>query len=195
MIIGRIITNDKRLKTLEFVEKTDKVSIHNDKIPTLIVGKSVAEELYGKDNIKVFNKQIDQYTYWTFSKSERRIDYEKDLENFNKLLIDRLRKSIKYRYFNILTSTLSGVKSFLSFIYNDEPKTCYITKSHIYIAYDKWVFGISVDILEYIGISLSKVINRISEVKSIRLINGERYFTADLNKYVKDDKIMTAYLL
>ena len=111
MIIGRIITNDKRLKTLEFVEKTDKVSIHNDRIPTLIVGKSVAEGLYGKDNIKVFNKQIDQYTYWTFSKSERRIDYEKDLENFNKLLIDRLRKSIKYPNLDIKR------REIISFIY------------------------------------------------------------------------------
>ena len=195
MIIGRIITDSKRIKTLEFVEKTDKISVHDDKIPTLIVGKTIAEELYGKDNIKVFNKQIDQYTYWTFSKSERRIEYEKDLENFNRLLIDRLRKSIRYRYFDVLTSSLSSVKSFLSFIYNDEPKTCYIIKSHIYIAYNKWVFGLSVDILEYIGISLDKVISKLGALKSIKLVNGERHFTAELNKYVKDDKIMTTYLL
>ena len=55
MIIGRIITDSKRIKPLEFVEKTDRISVHDDKIPTLIVGKTIAEELYGKDNIKELN--------------------------------------------------------------------------------------------------------------------------------------------
>ena len=103
MVIGRIITNDKKLRVLDFVEKVNVIAKYDDKIPTLIIGKDIAEELYGKENIKVLNKQINDYTYWTFSKSERRVEFEKDLEKFNTMLFNKLSKCCS----NISSKTFS----------------------------------------------------------------------------------------
>lgn len=195
MVIGRIITNDKKLRVLDFVEKVNVIAKYDDKIPTLIIGKDIAEELYGKENIKVLNKQINDYTYWTFSKSERRVEFEKDLEKFNMMLFNKLSKSIKYHFFDVITAPLSSIKSFISFLKNDAPKTCYITKQHIYISHKKWVFGVSLDTLIYLGISKDKIINKIKQIKSIRLITEEHYFSTEMNKYIKGNKILLAYLL
>ena len=99
MYIGRIITKGKNLETLDFVEVTTKFEKGDNSIPTLIIGKENAEKIYGKENIHVLDKKIEDNVYWTFGKLERRNDFERDLQSFNKLLLDNLLGS---NIFNIL---------------------------------------------------------------------------------------------
>ena len=54
MYIGRVITNSKKIEVLDFIDKTADVSKVNGDIPTLIVGKSFAESIYGKENVRIF---------------------------------------------------------------------------------------------------------------------------------------------
>ena len=61
MNIGRIITKNKNIDTLDFVDVTEHIGNIDNFIPTLIVGKKNAEEIYGKDNVKVLDKKIISY--------------------------------------------------------------------------------------------------------------------------------------
>ena len=72
MYIGRIITKNKNINTLDFVDVTKNVGSIDNFTPTLIIGKKKAEEIYGKENIKVLDKKITNNVSWTFDKVERR---------------------------------------------------------------------------------------------------------------------------
>ena len=79
--IGRIITTGKIDGVSEFIDVTKDTSsvVDNDtKIPTLIIGYKKAQEICG--SLKTRDRQIGKNLYWTFSKRERRVDYEPDLE-------------------------------------------------------------------------------------------------------------------
>ena len=51
MNIGRIISNKENIDTLDFVDVTKNIGSIDNFIPTLIIGKKKAEEIYGKENI------------------------------------------------------------------------------------------------------------------------------------------------
>ena len=81
--IGRIITTTKIEGISEFIDVTkDSSTIVNNeaKIPTLIIGYKNAQNICG--DLKVTEKKIGNNLWWTFSKRERRIDYEPDLNKF-----------------------------------------------------------------------------------------------------------------
>ena len=53
MYIGRIITKNKNINTLDFVDVTDNFGSIDNFVPTLVIGKKNAENFFGKHNIKV----------------------------------------------------------------------------------------------------------------------------------------------
>ena len=77
--IARIISKNKNIETIECVDITDDYTSIDYDIPTLIVGKKFAEEIFGKDKIKIIDKRIEKNVFWCFGKFERRDEYEKSL--------------------------------------------------------------------------------------------------------------------
>ena len=66
MYIGRIITNAKKIDFFEFIDKTNDTSKIDSTIPTLIVGKGLAESMFGKDKVKILDRQLGKNLYWTY---------------------------------------------------------------------------------------------------------------------------------
>ena len=75
--IGRIITKNK-LESSTLFDITSSLKKVNDDIPTLIIGWNNAKTIYG-DNLDILDKKISKNLYWTFSKREKRNDYENDI--------------------------------------------------------------------------------------------------------------------
>ena len=98
MFFGRIITRSKRIEANELIDVTSDIASIDPSIPTLIVGKQLAVEMFGADKVKVLNKSIDKNISWTFLKTERRSDFEKDISNFKNDVMRRITKSVKYYY-------------------------------------------------------------------------------------------------
>ena len=96
MFFGRIITRSKRIEANELIDVTSDIASIDPSIPTLIVGKQLAVEMFGADKVKVLNKNIDKNISWTFLKTERRSDFEKDISNFKNDVMRRITKSVKY---------------------------------------------------------------------------------------------------
>jgi hypothetical protein len=102
--IGRIITTTKIEGISEFIDVTkDSSFITNNeaKIPTLIIGYKNAENICG--GLRMTEKKIGTNLWWTFSKRERRIDYEPDLQNFLSNVSAFLTKSCQYEYLDPIT--------------------------------------------------------------------------------------------
>ena len=191
MFLGRIISNSKQLDVPLFIEITDKCD--NYSIPTLIIGKKRAIELFSAENIHVLDKKIQENVYWTFAKNERRVDFEEDLKNFINLLVKKIDFSVNYYFINIFTEKYSFLKKFINYIYSDELKSVYVTKKHIYIYSGKSVIGLSRYDLDYIGVDSDKVINKIkSNPKNIVFTENE--IRPDIVKFSKSNNIIVPYL-
>lgn len=192
--IGRIITNSKLVDTLDYVEVTNSKCGLDFSVPTLIIGKKNAIDLFGEENIKVLDRKIKENVYWTYGKTEKRNIYEEDLRKFNQNLIKSLSKRVKYTFFNVLSEPLHRIKAFISFMRSNMDKIIYITENHVYIFYNGAVFGVSLDDIEYIGVKKDKVIKQIQETPHNIVIDNTKFISKKMRNYIKDDKILVPYL-
>lgn len=154
--ICNIISKAEKYRFNRFINLTLKVDEIDKSIPTIAVGVSNAEKLFG-EKLDYINRFNNDNCYWTFATTEKRSENERDIENFKKLLIKSLKKKIKYQFFNILTCSQTRFKNFIKFLKNDIRKSFYFTNKMLYIAYGDDVIGISLDDCEYIGVRKRKV--------------------------------------
>ena len=194
MYIGRIITKAKNLETVDFVDITQQLDITDKTTPTLIIGKQNAEKIYGKENVHVLDKKIEDNVYWTFGKLERRNDFERDLLSFNKMLVKKLFKSVQYEYFNVYTSGYSDIKALLTKIDRNKGNVCYVSDRDLYLLIEKSVYGISFRDLNYIGVDKEKVINRIKRNRSNKIITNDYFISKNMKKYINNATFMVPYI-
>lgn len=168
--IGNIVTNGKQnvySELFNVVKSYD--NIIND-LPTLIVGWEKAKSII--PNIDILNKQYGN-VWWTFTKTERRCDYEEDIIDFYKFAITYVMGRIKYVYIDLINYRLSSIKKVIKFLENSSSKTIFLTRNNNFMfVYSKeynTIFGISLTLCEYIGIPKKKVIKLVN--------NGEFIYT------------------
>ncbi len=194
MYIGRIISNKENIDTLDFVDVTKNIGSIDNFIPTLIIGKKKAEEIYGKENIKVLDKKITNNVSWTFDKVERRNEYERDLKAFNDSLIKTIKKNIKYEFFNIYIEPISRTKKLISFIKSPKIKYIYIFNDHIYMYYKNIVYGISLSDIQYLGINKNRILRLLNSNSSNIIVENNDFLSKKMRQIIKEDKILIPYL-
>lgn len=194
MFFGRIITRSKRIEANELIDVTSDIASIDPSIPTLIVGKQLAVEMFGADKVKVLNKNIDKNISWTFLKTERRSDFEKDISNFKNDVMRRITKSVKYYYVDVITSSAYKMMRFVRMLADGRPKTVFIRNNNMYIYADKWVFGVSLDDIEYIGINRNKVFSFIKRLRNVRFVYDNKNWSIELKRETFDNAIIVPYI-
>lgn len=191
-VLGIIYTNSKNFKTLSgVIVKPISEFDENIDLPSLILGKNNAIEIFGENNVKVLNKTLTENVSWTYSKMEKRNEFEKDLEFFYKKVFNTLNKSIKYRSISMYTITYNQIKALINYINNNVYKCCYITNDNIYVYCNDLIYGISKRELEYIGIKEEKIMRYINNSK-MKLISSNFKIPNDIKEYLKNDTYMIA---
>ena len=198
MFIGRIITKSKNVDTIDFVDITSDKSSVNGKdgcsIPTLVIGKKNIIDIVGENNVHYLDKKVANNLYWTFAKTEQRNEYERDLESFNKLLLDKLLHGVEYRYVNIFQRSLSDLKKFITFMLSPLDKAIYVSRDMMYIYCKKVVYGVSLTDLNYVGITTEKVLKKIYKQRHNRVIYNDYFLKKSLRKQLNMSKILVPYL-
>ena len=194
MFFGRIITRSKRIEANELIDVTSDIASIDPSIPTLIVGKQLAVEMFGADKVKVLNKNIDKNISWTFLKTERRSDFEKDISNFKNDVMRRITKSVKYYYVDVITSSAYKMMRFVRMLADGRPKNVFIRNNNMYIYVDKWVFGVSLDDIEYIGINRNKVFSFIKRLRNVRFVYDNKNWSIELKRETFDNAIIVPYI-
>lgn len=196
MFIGRVISGSNNLVLLDFIDVTTDISLIDSSIPTLIVGKKRAEEIYGKERIKVLDKCIEKNIYWTYAKNERRADFEKDLQEFNKLVVKNLFDTLKYEFFNIFMEPISRIKAFIQYINSNRQKIIFKNNNHLYIytVGNKNIIGLSLFDIEYCGIDKDKVINKIKQNHNNIVFEDKDFLSPRMNRLLFDSNILVPYL-
>lgn len=188
--IGQICT-DAKFDCIDFfkvLSDFDKIDVT---IPTLIVGWQKAQKIFGTQ-VNILNKKINDNVFWTFSKMEKRIDYENDIIYFYNLCVDKIKKDVKYTYMNILTMKYSRIKDFIRFIENSEKKVLFIDNNMIYIYVKHSVIGLSFNDFDYLNINKDKIIRKIKANGSIVLLQNDTFMSKRI-KQIINDKFLIPY--
>lgn len=153
------VVSDRKLDDLrEYVGLVKDVSSADPTSPILIVGLKKAKE-YAGDKFSILNKRISENVFWTFSRVERRQDYEKDILLFYKFIINNIINNINYYYINFYKLKYNRFKILYNILFNKNiNKFIYLKHDMVYLYYDNnHVLGFSLKMLSYIGISKKKI--------------------------------------
>ena len=154
--LANIISKSK-IEVSSFFKVTDNILDVDLTIPTLIIGWSEVKILYPDQDILI--KQINEKIRWTFSKREKRYQYEEDITNFINEIAENLDKTVNYRFFNYILATQSRRDNFFSYVTSGRCSIYYNDKfMYIYNANDNITLGISLVDLRYAGINVKEFI-------------------------------------
>lgn len=184
MKLGYIITKRKLKNIDSFVEQVSSIEAADPTKPILIVGWENAKKHPKYQNI--LEKKLDENLFWTFSKSESHVDFEKDLQNFYIYIYNNILNNIKYYYINIYNIKYYKIKKIYNILFNNNKKYIFISNSVIYIPYKGYILGISLRMLEYCHISRQKVLDKVQSVSSNIVIEENNNFIIKLKKRFKN---------
>ena len=175
--IGRIITSGKIDDVSEFIDVTKDTSsiVDNDtRIPTIIIGYSNAQKICG--DLNILKKDIGKNLCWTFTKRERRMDYEPDIVKFFSTVSDFVAKCCKYTFVSLMRTGYSNCKKIIELLDNmSKKKVVFATEKmyYIYVPSENEIFGISREELSFIGIQKNKIVNRFTNPSVTLIKEGE----------------------
>lgn len=192
--LGYIITKNKLSNIFPFIKIVSSYRSIDDKSkPILIIGLEEAKK--HASSFSILEKQIGENMFWTFGKREKHTDHEKDIEKFQEFVLKRALNEVKYFYFNILTTKHEKIKKLIKIVRNDDVKTFYIDKKMIYMYYNNYILGLSIDIIEYLGVKKRKVLDIIRKNENNRVFYNDFQFNYKIKKIIEIKKYITPYFL
>ena len=181
MKIANIVSSNKISVSEEFnvVTSMDEI-IHG--LPTLIVGFDYVNKHY--PDFDILKIELGPNLYWTFKKTERRDKFNEDLSWFiNKVYLE-LTKEIVYIFVDLIqynnktlfkiVKKIMSLDSVISLQYNDM----------IYIYGDKFIFGIDLKLVKFVGLDVDKIKNKIISKSSVFL--GDNKILIEYKNYIEE---------
>lgn len=162
--------------------------------PYLVVGYKLAKEIY-KEKFDILKKCIKPNCYWTFSKTERRTDYERDCTNFYDYLINNIVNGLKYYYINIFMLKWNKKKKLVKILRSDERKCIYICGDMVYIYYQDYVMGISLKLCKYCRLNVKKIFKIIYENPSNVVYTNDKFLDEKVKYSIKNKEYAKAYFI
>lgn len=192
--LGYIVSKMKIKDVVGFVEVVKSYDDIDDFTkPILIVGLNEAKKF--KDGFSILEKKIDENIFWTFTKIERRVDYEKDIFDFYNYVLKKNIDDLKYKYINLLTLNKNKCKNMLLLLKNNENKYIYISNNMVYCYYNNVVYGFSLTIAEYCGINKKKILNLLKSNANIIISYNDYFIDNNIKKFLNNKKYAISYFM
>lgn len=192
--IGNIITTYNKDKFPKFFNVTNNYEDRVKNIPTIIIGLEDAREIIS--NFLIIKKRYSDNLWWTYKKTERKYEFDKDIEEFYDYCFMKFLSDVKYFYLDLPKYRYSDVKRIYRWIISDKPKICFLTReSNFIFIYDvekKINFGLSLTLCEYIGVERKKVVNLIKTNKRNRFLYDTGFISSDVRMVITNN---THYIL
>ena len=193
MFFGRIITGGKKVKVPWFIKTEDKYTVDGN-LPTAILGKKNAEEIFGKENVFLLDRKIDEGVTWIYGKTENRSKHVEELASFCEECFRNSMSDIDYHFINIFTIPYSYAKKVIKYIRSPKKKSVYVTDKHVYIYGGKGVAGLSLSDCRYLGIGRKRVLSIISSNPSNIVFEDDSFIGKEERKLLKDNKVFIPVL-
>lgn len=158
MKVANIVSSNNINVSEEFnvVKSMDEI-IHG--LPTLIVGFDYVNKHYPEFNI--LDIELEANLYWTFKRTERRDKHSEDLSWFINKVYNDLTKDIKYIFIDPLQYNSKSLWKIIRKLYSIKDLVTFVNGDMIYIYGDKFIFGIDLTLMSYIGYEKDKIKTKI----------------------------------
>ena len=163
-------------------------------IPTLIVGWELAKSLYPEASI--LDWQINDNTYWTYEKRIRRQNYESDIAKFKKEVLNKIIKTVGYKFISVLTCDIEEKIWFNNLLNSDEPKTVFIDGDlvYVYVKSSKMVYGVSLLDIDYSNGNRKRILYIIFNTPSIKIVKERDILSYDTREILKNHRFLIPYI-
>jgi len=192
--IGNIIVNNLNYKIDKCFNKLKLLDDVNNDLPTLIIGLEKARNSISDFNILKREYGDNKTLWWTLSKMEKRVDYDKNIIDFYNFCINNILKGIKYKNIDLINIKYNEAKEYIRFIRNNRKKFYYIDNGKFIFVYDtesdvkdKNIYGISLSTAEFLGINKKNIIELVKN--NNRNIELRNFYSIPNNvrKMINDD--------
>ena len=189
MKIANIVCNTNLKTPNEFnvVNSMDEI-IHG--LPTLIVGFDIVDTYY--PDFDILSIELEPNVYWTFKKTERRDKHEEDLIWFENKVYNDLANQLTYIIVDPIQYQQSSIKKIIRKIYSIERLISFINGDMVYIFGDKFIFGIDLKLLRFVGLDTNRIKYKIKTKSIVFLEDSE--ILIEYKNYIEELGIGTRYL-
>lgn len=176
----------------ELYNVTNKKADLVDGIPTLVIGWEFCKKRYG--NVDILDNKIDELTYWTYGKREKRDKYDEMVSWFKEFAINMFIKSIDYQFINVVTLNGESKDSFYNIFIGNKPisyfngEMCYVNRIG-----EKRVYGFSLRDFNYIGVDTKKMASFIYSNSIV--VNKKDNLSQENKSYFNRFKYVMPYIL
>ena len=186
MKIANIVTSNSLEvdDNINIVESIDDVI---EGLPTLVTSYKWVTENY--DDYDVYDKKLNDKLYWTFAKTERRDIFFDDVDDFINIANKELVANIDYIFVDPILLKLSVIKKIIKKLYSLSNKVSFKYMDMIYVYGDGLIFGIDLNLLNFIGINVERVENKIKKNSNVFLENDEIFIEYKSNMERLNDSV------
>jgi len=191
MYIGNIVSLVES-NTNQLFNLTTDINNIDSELPTLIIGWEFTKLIYGENKPSILEKKIENRLYWTFSKKERRVDYEEDYKSFIENCIEYASTKIEYHFLNVLTDKKSFIKKLIKNLTSTKIFSIYIkNNSFIYIFDETKIIGVDFNAIDFLKIDRKKIYRILYHNKNNLFFNSDFLDKEiSINIQVKNNKLI-----
>jgi len=174
MEIANIVSTSKINVGPEFnvVESMDEI-VYAD-LPTLIVGYDMTCDLYGEDNLNVLNRKIKKNIFWTFKRNEKRQICDVDIEDFIRYSYRQYTNKLNYVDLDLIQDNPIKIRKIVKKLLSLSNPISYETENNvIYIYSDNIIFGLDLNVFEYLELDIEKIRKKVKDNSSVFLSETE----------------------
>jgi len=181
VVCEREIKIDKRFNLINSIDE----SIPD--LPTLIVGIENAKKFAGK--ISYLDRKLNDNTFWTFNRMEKRDLFEEDLFYFIEFSYNQLINGIEFDFIDLILSDSIRINSVFGNIEHDKETITFHYKNMVYTYANNKIYGFDLRQVGYIGKSPKKFIDTIKSFSTVFLQDEKILIEYKKELYMFNDEI------
>lgn len=169
-MIANIVSKNSISVSQDFnvVDSMDKI-IHG--LPTLIIGVELTESLY--PYFDILDRCIEENIYWTFKKTEKRDNFNQDLDWFVTKMYTDLINKVNYVFIDMIQYRKQTLIKIVRKIYSLKTIVTFIHNDMIYLYGDNIIFGLDLKLVKYMGMNVIKLKDKIKQISTDFLSDSE----------------------
>lgn len=181
------IVSDNDLSLLEEFNQVKSFEDAIPGIPTLIIGWDKIKKRY--PDYDVLNRKISDNLYWTFKKIEKRDLHEEDLFYFIKNTYLDLINKIQYIFVDPIQLNKKSITKIVKKILNENEIISFKHNEMIYVYCDKYIFGIDLKLIKFIGYNPEKIERKINNKSKVFLYNNNIFIEYNIRLEMINNQI------
>ena len=193
MKIANIVSETKINLGPEFINVQKFSDIVPNDLPTLIIGYNNVCDIFGEDNLNILNREISENIFWTFRRNEKRVIYDADVEMFIRHSYKNFTKKINYVDLDLIQFSKFKIRKIVKKLLSLKDVITYKSDNNVFYIYsENIIFGIDMNLVEFVGFDTSKVLDKIKS-KSMVFLEGNEIlieYNNQLDRFNNDVKLI-----